>query len=129
MFADIQDVVDRFEGTIPDERLGWVEKKLADAETILTGLVPSLTYPDVSAQRLAQAKILVCDKVLELYRNPDGSTYRTQTYGSMTDARSFSKEVASGRMVFTEAELQSVRPPRTRRRFGSIPVSPWGVPL
>ena len=128
MLADVQDVLDRYEGVIPEDRHGWVETRLNDVEATLLGLVPSLALPDVSVDRLERAKILVCEKVLELYRNPDGSTYRTQTYGSMTDARSFSKDVASGRLTFTAEELRRVRVPRRRSNIGTIPVSPWGIP-
>ena len=128
MFAELQDVLDRYEGDLPTDKHAWVETRINDVEITLLGLVPSLANPDVPADRLERAKILVCDKVLELYRNPDGSTYRTQTFGSMTDARSFSKEVASGRLMFTAEELRGVRPPSRRRTIGSIPVSPWGVP-
>lgn len=128
MFAELQDVLNRYEGELPTNRHAWVETRINDVEVVLLGLVPSLAAPDVPTDRRERAKILVCDKVLELYRNPDGSTYRTETYGSMTDARSFSKEVASGRLVFTADELRGVRLPVRRRTIGSIRLSPWGVP-
>jgi hypothetical protein len=49
--------------------------------------------------------------------------------GPMTDTRSWSKEVATGRITFTEEDLRQVREPvKKRRRIGSMQVSPWGVP-
>jgi hypothetical protein len=129
MFATYQDVADRYEGTIPDSRDNWVNLRIEDVESFLVGLVPSLAGPDVSPDRLRRAKVLVCDKVLEIYRNPDGSTQRSQVMGPMTDTRSWSKEVATGRITFTEEDLRQVREPvKKRRRIGSMQVSPWGVP-
>lgn len=129
MFAEYDDVAARYEGTIPHERSEWVTTRIEDVESFLVGLVPALASSDLSAERAHRAKVLVCDKVLELYRNPDGSTQRSQVMGPMTDSRSWSKEVASGRITFTEEDLRLVRDPvRKRRRIGSMQVSPWGVP-
>ena len=129
MFAEYADVADRYEGTIPEERARWVDLRIQDVESFLTHLVPSLSDPDIPEGRKHRAKVLVCDKVLEIYRNPDGSTQRSQVMGPMTDSRSWSKEVATGRITFTEDDLRQVREPvKKRRRIGSMQVSPWGVP-
>lgn len=127
MFAELQDVLDRYEGEIPVSKHSWVSTRVRDVEANLIGRVPSLAQPGVTAARLERAKILVCDKVLELYRNPDGATYRTQTYGPMTEARSLSKDVSTGRLLFSAEELRSVRLPR-RRAIGSMQVAPWVTP-
>ncbi len=127
MFATVDDVRNRFEGVIPDDRTSWVETRLDDVEEALLDLVPSLAEQDVSAGRLRRAKTLVCDKVLELYRNPGGATYTSTTMGPMTEAKSTSKDNARGRIAFSSEELRTVRK-SPRRRFGVIPVAPWGVP-
>ena len=129
MFAEVADVAARYEGTIPDARTNWVETRIEDVESFLIHLVPTLADPNISESRQHRAKVLVCDKVLEIYRNPDGSTQRSQVMGPMTDTRSWSKEVATGRITFTEDDLRQVREPaKKRRRIGSMQVSPWGVP-
>ena len=126
-FATSDDVVDRYEGTFPSSRINWVDTRIGDVEAFLVGLVPSLEST-TDPGRLARAKVLVCDKVLELYRNPDGSTNRTQTYGSMSDTRSFSRESSTGKITFTADELASVKAPRTGlRNLGSMGVAPWGI--
>ena len=44
-FAELLDVVGRYEGTIPADRHTWVELRIADVENDLMGLVPSLRKP------------------------------------------------------------------------------------
>lgn len=126
MFATYDDVSDRFEGTFPEDRRKWVELRITDVEAELVGLVPSLLRPDVTDDRKARAKRLVADKVLELFRNPDGTTSRTQGMGTFTDQRTVSKDVASGKLTFTEEELASVRL-RRGRRMGTMTLAPWKV--
>lgn len=128
MFATRTDVADRFEGTIPDGRSAWVDTKIADVEEILLALVPSLADEPVGSPRWRRATILVCDKVLELYRNPDGTTQRSQVMGPFTDTKSYSSATNAGRITFTADELRPVRAPRRRRNLGVARTLPWGVP-
>lgn len=133
-FATDADVSGRFEGEIPPERAAWVNLRIEDVEGELMGLVPSLTadVESIEPERLKRVIRLVCDKVLELYRNPDGAAtvQATSTMGPLTETESRyrSKNTVPG-IAFTDAELRSVRLPKVRkaRAIGSVPVAPWGV--
>jgi hypothetical protein len=127
-FAQVSDVTSRFEGTFPSDREAWVDTRIDDVEGILMGLVPSLTASDITADRLQRVKTLVCEKVLHLYRNPDGATQWTNTVDDVTESRSYgrsSTSSAGASVVFSSSELRSVRLPRVKSRVGMIPVAPW----
>lgn len=127
MYADANDVAARYEGTIPDERTDWVELRVTDVENELVGLVPSLADPTtVDEARAGRVQRLVCDKVLALYRNPDGALTVSDTLGPMTQSRTLpGSRVSAGSWVsFTEDELRSVRLKRSSR-YGSVTVKPW----
>jgi hypothetical protein len=124
-FADFDDVASRFEGTIPSGREAWVDTRIDDVEGILMGLVPSLTESVIAADRLQRAKTLVCEKVLHLYRNPDGASQWTNTVDDVTESRTYGKSSTSASVSFTSSELRSVRVPRIKNRVGTIPVAPW----
>lgn len=126
-FAKYDDVAGRYEGTIPADRRDWVELRIDDVEAELTRLVPSLLRDDITPDRKARATRLVADKVLELYRNPDGTTSRMSVMGPFTDQRTGSKETSSGKLVFTDEELASVRLTR-RPRIGTMQIAPWRIP-
>lgn len=133
-FADPDDVSARYEGTIPDDRREWVELRIADVESELMGQVPSLRKPldqiaaDSSAAgdpgRLDRVRALVCRKVLDLYRNPDGAAQKSQTMGDVS--MTWSRGGTGGPVAtFTADELDGVRLKATRSRFGVATVAPW----
>jgi hypothetical protein len=124
-FADVDDVTSRFEGTIPSDREAWVDTRITDVEAVLTGLVPSLEESDlvIGEARLARVKTLVCNKVLDLYRNPEQATQRTQTAGAFSEGVSFNRSTGSG--WFTKEELRSVRLRNRRANLGSTKLAPW----
>lgn len=130
MYATADDVAARYEGTIPPERADWVELRVTDVENELVGLVPSLADPTtVDPARAGRVQRLVCDKVLALFRNPDGALTINSTMGSISESRTLpGSRVQSGSWVsFTDAELASIRGARKRSRFGSIQLSPWRI--
>lgn len=124
-FADIDDVASRFEGAIPSDRDAWVETRILDVEAVLTGLVPSLEESDevIGAARLARVKTLVCNKVLDLYRNPEQATQRTQTAGVFSEGVSFNRSTGTG--WFTTEELRGVRLRNKRANLGTTKLGPW----
>lgn len=139
-FADQDDVASRFEGEFPSGRLDWVDVTIFDVENVLMGLVPSLrkTVDEINAQsaevgdpdRIERVKALVCRKVLDLFRNPDGAVQVSQTMeqDSATRSYGFYRDDTRGRIAFTDAELDGVKLRRKRRtRFGTIGVAPWRV--
>ncbi|MGV9540924.1 hypothetical protein ACWDSF_06325 [Nocardia beijingensis] len=122
MFATAEDVRARFEGVIPSSRDPWLDAKIADAESLLTSLVPSMATT-TDETRLARAKAMVADAVLRVYRNPSGVTQETASVFSV----SRSKATDSGVLYFPEGELDALRGTSRRRQFGTIQTSPWRV--
>lgn len=141
-FVDREQVTSRFEDgadNFPSDRLDWVDIRIIDVENVLMGQVASLRKPleVINAEsaaagdpdRLQRVITLVCDKVLDLFRNPDRVTSRTQTMGEFTDTRSFGRTSAgpSTTITFTNDELDTVRLRKKRRKVGAIAVAPWQV--
>ncbi|MEU9806225.1 hypothetical protein [Mycobacterium sp. NPDC050853] len=130
-FASVDDVTSRFEKAFPSDREGWVQLRIEDVEAELMARVPSLRVPvgEIAADRLRQVKRLVADKVLELYRNPDGASQVSQTMEQDTMSRSYSRDTYRGKIAFTDDELDSVRLKTKRPRFGTISVAapPWSA--
>lgn len=129
-FASVSDVTSRFEGTFPADREGWVQLRIEDVEAELMARVPSLRVPvvEIAPDRLRQVKRLVADKVLDLYRNPDGASQVSQTMQQDTMSRSYSRDAYRGKIAFTDDELASVRLKTKRPRFGTATIAPWSPP-
>ena len=131
-FAEFDDVAARYEDDIPGERDEWVELRLDDVESELIGLVPSLAA-DIStldAARVARVKRLVCDKVLALYRNPDGALTISNTEGPWSESRTLpGSRVEPGSWVnFTDQELRRVGAVIETGSAGSVLLRAWGYP-
>lgn len=128
-FVHPDDVAARFEGAIPGDKLPRVQLLIEDVESTLIGLVPSLAVPadQVDPDRLLRVKALVCAKVLELYRNPDGASQTSQAMESMSVTRSYYRDISRGSISFTEAELRAVQLRTKRSKFGTVPIGPWRV--
>lgn len=139
-FADIDDVIGRYEGVLPDSYAddnGWIDLRIGDTESALMGQVPSLRKPldQIVADsigvgdpdRVNRVKSLVCEKVLDLYRNPGGATSQSTTTPDITISKSFGyyQDTTRGKIAFSAAELDSVKLRRRRSRFGTISVAPW----
>lgn len=127
-FADESDVTDRYEGEFPDDRADWLETRIADVEADLMLMVPSLTAPvnEIEANRLQRVKALVCDKVLELFRNPERVNTRTSTSGPYSDSVTYqSGNRVSPRGYFTDDEVRNVRLRTRRSNFGVIKIKPF----
>lgn len=128
-FVHPDDVAARYEGVIPAEKQARVQVLIEDVESTLIGLVPSLAVSanQVDPDRLLRVKALVCTKVLELYRNPDGASQTSQAMESMTVSRSYYRDTTRGAIFFTEAELRTVQLRTKRSKFGTVPIGPWRV--
>lgn len=122
-FAYFDDVQLRYlEGVIPSEQEDWVEAKIADAEGMLTSLIPSLLDPTKTGpSRAACVKAAVCQAVLRVYRNPGG--FRSE--GMETDNAARSSATESGQLTFTPEELASLRLRSKKRGMGTIKVGAW----
>lgn len=138
-FVDSDEVVARFEGTFPDNRVTWLKWRIGDVENQLMGLVPSLrkTLDEINADsaavgdpgRLDRVKALVADKVLDIYRNPDPRmSQMSQTMEQDTVSRSYVRSNAGTTISFTDGELAGVKLRKKRSRIGTIDVAPWRLP-
>jgi hypothetical protein len=134
-FATRTDVTGRFEGTIPSNRLDWVDLRIGDVESELMYQVPSLrkALVDIEADnalyndtdRLSRVRNMVAVKVLDLFRNPAGpQTQKSTTTPDITMTDSYSPDPTRGKVQFTQSELSKVRIRTPKKRFGSIQIDP-----
>lgn len=128
-FAARADVVSRYEGEIPDNRLAWVDTRIEDVEAVLLGAVPSLAglWEDIDDGRKARVKTLICEKVLDLYRNPARVNQQSTASGPYSESTTFLSGLAGqkGGISFTEDELKLVRLRTRRSNLGVARVKPW----
>ncbi len=134
-FVEFDDVAERFEGDIPSERLEWVEKTIADVEFALMGLVPSLrkSVDDINTQstaygdpdRIERVRALVCRKVLDMFRNPEGVSQFAKTVDDVSWSQTFRYGPSAGSALFTDAEIASVTLKKRRNRVGTVFVPAW----
>lgn len=120
-FADQADVTGRYEGEFPSDRLTWVDTRIGDVEADLILMVPSLDLPldQISPARLARAKSLVADKVLELFRNPERARTRTQGAGPYNESvTSYDSGKSATKGYFTDDEVATLRLKSKRSNLG-----------
>lgn len=138
-------VTDRFEGNFPSDRDDWLVLRIGDVENELISEVPSLATLDVTAdpyspdpvvaavgRRVGRVRTLIIDKVLELFRNPDGAITVSDGFDGITSSRSYSGRLYAGSgssgISFTEDELNRVRLRKPQpTKLGTYGVSPWGI--
>lgn len=126
-FVQPTDVTDRYEGIFPDDRATWLERRIDDVEADLILMVPSLDVTDVdqiAPARLQRVKALVCDKVLELYRNPERARTRTETAGPYSDSTTFDSGRTATKGYFTEDEVANLRLHKKRSNLGVAHIAP-----
>ena len=134
-FVNSDAVVARLEGKAPSAgRVTTIKWRILDVENELMGEVPSLRAIDVDSQdeavkiRIGRVRTLVIDKVLELYRNPDGAATKSQAMDGISTSRTYRAGSGPG-ISFTEDELNRVRLPKPRRpKLGTYGARPWMVP-
>jgi len=139
-FAEIDDVTGRYEGAFPDGYAGsggWIDLRIGDVESELMGQVPSLrkTLAEINADsaavgdpdRINRVKTLVCEKILDLYRNPRGATSQSTTTPdiSITNSYGYFQDRTRGKIAFSPGELDSVKLKKRRSNFGTVHVAPW----
>lgn len=119
-FAELDDVTARYEGEFPTEREDWAELRIDDVEADLILMVPSLTedVDQIAPARLARAKALVADKVLELYRNPQRARTFTQGAGPYNESVTTYDSGKAVKGYFTDAEVTSLRLRTKRSNLG-----------
>lgn len=120
-YASWDDVVESFEGELPEDRRPWVEVQLRRASARLTQLVPTLperlTIPDPADPLYVDPEVpvgLVVDAVLALFRNPSGT--QQQTAGPFN--QSFSGVQRSHVWFDEEQVLRDLAPPVQGNPYG-----------
>lgn len=144
-FVTTDAVADRFEGTFPSDRSDWLAVWIPAVENELISEVPSLATIDVTAdpystdpviaavgRRVERVKTLVIDKLLDMFRNPDGAVTVADSMDGISSSRSYSGRLYAGTrgsgISFTEDELNRVRLRKTPSpKLGTYGVSPWPV--
>lgn|GEM_PF-6281440 len=139
-FVEIDDIRGRYEGDFPTEYTkpdGWIDLRISDVESALMGQVPSLrkTVAEINVDsaavgdpdRINRVKTLVCEKILDLHRNPLGASSRSIATPDITTTDSFGyfQDRTRGKIAFTSGELDSVKLRKNRSNFGTISVAPW----
>lgn len=121
MFAEAEDVKDRWLGTteLPDDDV--IEKWLEDAELLITAEYPDI--PDRIAQDPtgsleAKARFVAVQLTIQALRNPDGIRQRAQTAGSFTDSVTYGSETINAAMTLTPAHRALLAPGSESRAFG-----------
>jgi hypothetical protein len=135
-FVTSDAVMARFEGIFPSSRVTWLKWRIVDVENELLGEVPSLRTIDLDSTdeavkiRIGRVRSLIIEKLLDLYRNPDGASTKSQAMDGFSESRSYQQGSSEGRgrIAFTEDELNRVRLPKRRRpKIGTYGVSPAGT--
>jgi hypothetical protein len=104
-YATVDDLRDRFEGTIPDSSETMLEIKIEQAERLVRAILRAEIAAVIAAGRatVEDVRDVVCDMVLRTVRNTAGVT--SQTAGPFS--QSFDAAVASGKLWLTrENRLQ-----------------------
>lgn len=116
-YATAQDVLDRYEGTAPEEK---VQRHLDDAETLLPAKVPRL------AERVAGGdldpelvRLVLVWAVLRYLRNPQG--FASESDGDYSYSRGAAGAAIGGRVTFLADELSMLREARDTTAIG------WGT--
>jgi sulfur transfer complex TusBCD TusB component (DsrH family) len=100
-FATVDDVVARYDGEIPMDKLAYVDQQLSDAEVEVTAIAGDLMARIVAGKTTAAGiKVVLCRMVIRLLRNSDGVA--TQSVGPFS--YTLDKQVASGRLFVSPAD-------------------------
>jgi len=123
--ATRDDVRDRFEGVIPESRDVWLDRRIGDVEARLIARCPWLAPHRLSTlppEIVENARTVVADAVLRLWRNPGGRQARSA--GSFSET--LGQSATRNDIHFTDEELASLMLPRKRRRrYGTLQTGAW----
>src|SRR5690348_18345942 len=95
-YATVDDVVAEYDGTIADDQIEYIERKLTSAELVVKAVAGDIGARIGSGATSFEAvKLVLCNMVIRLLRNPEG--VRTQTVGpfSRSEERRVGKECRS----------------------------------
>ena len=102
-YATVDDVVAEYDGTIADDQIEYVERKLTSAELVVRSVAGDIGARIGSGQTTFDAvKLVLCNMVIRLLRNPEG--VRTQTVGPFSV--SVDPSVSSSQLLITREDRQ-----------------------
>ena len=105
-YATVDDLRDRFEGDIPDSLEEKLTVRIEDAELIVARPMRGDIAAWIAAGKTtaAEVKMVLCNMVLRVLRNPTGTT--TQSAGPFT--ATLDKAVASGKLFLTRDDRKAL---------------------
>lgn len=123
-YATIDDVVAEYDGTIGDDQIEYIERKLTSAELVVKAVAGDIGARIGSGATSFEAvKLVLCNMVIRVLRNPEG--VRTQTVGPFSV--SLDQAGSSAQLVITREDRQLLGM-RARAR-GTVtlddPALPW----
>jgi hypothetical protein len=102
-YATVDDVVAEYDGTITDDQIEYIERKLTSAELVVKAVAGDIGARIGSGQTTFEAvKLVLCNMVIRLLRNPEG--VRTQTVGPFSV--SLDQSSSSAQLVITREDRQ-----------------------
>ncbi len=102
-YATVDDVVAEYDGTIADDQIEYVERKLTSAELVVKAVAGDIGARIGAGQTSFEAvKLVLCNMVIRLLRNPEG--VRTQTVGPFSV--SLDQSSSSAQLVITREDRQ-----------------------
>ena len=103
VYATVDDVVAEYDGTIADDQIDYIDRKLTSAELVVRSVAGSIESRIGSGQTSFEAvKLVLCNMVIRLLRNPEG--VRTQTVGPFSV--SLDQSSSSAQLVITKEDRQ-----------------------
>jgi hypothetical protein len=102
-YATVDDVVAEYDGTITDDQIEYIERKLTSAELVVKAVAGDIGARIGSGATSFEAvKLVLCNMVIRLLRNPGG--VRTQTVGPFSV--SLDQSSSSAQLVITREDRQ-----------------------
>lgn len=102
-YATVDDVVAEYDGTIGDDQIDYVERKLTSAELVVKSVAGDIGARIGSGATSFEAvKLVLCNMVIRVLRNPDG--VRTQTVGPFSV--SVDPSTSQAQLVVTREDRQ-----------------------
>lgn len=103
VYATVDDVAAEYDGTIADDQIEYIERKLTSAELVVKAVAGDIGARIGSGATSFEAvKLVLCNMVIRVLRNPEG--VRTQTVGPFSV--SLDQAGSSAQLVITREDRQ-----------------------
>ena len=103
VYATVDDVVAEYDGTVADDQIDYIDRKLTSAELVVRSVAGDIESRIGSGRTSFEAvKLVLCNMVIRVLRNPEG--VRTQTVGPFSI--SLDQQSSSAQLVITKEDRQ-----------------------